>query len=435
MKQQGIPQTNWSQNQMSNLSNQSELDQLTQQQDSLKEQIKQSEQNLTAQHTVLLQQQQAQVEALVAKCELDDLQHEADSCNVPLQELYTILQPIIDSCTKDSISNGKSWILQHAITKQQALCIAHCLLYKVVQGTVPFSLKLHIVYLVNDVLHHCARKNTNDLKDALETVVVPMFCNASIGATEEQKNKLDKLLKLWESKANYLAPDTVEKMHQSSSSFQQYQADQLSKYSSEVSVLAQQTKATFDGYQAQHQAFVCHAMQQIMDLQQQKQTLEANHNSVIPSENNVLQQPPPNVQLDQSIFAQGMNPPNPNTSLPPENFLPPMNPSVPPPNLGQPPNGIDIPPPFSQPPPGFFQPPPPAVFPDFSKPPPGFPVPSKPEPAEELMPSVPYYDLPAGLMVPLIKVSSVQCSKGPKNISLLLQSVFYEKASHFVIAV
>lgn len=63
---------------------------------------------------------------------------------------------------------------------------------------------------------------------------------------------------------------------------------------------------------------------------------------------------------------------------------------------------------FSEPPPGFkpqestllaFQ----NGLPDLSKPPPGFP----PFPEinnEELMPSVPYFELPAGLMVPLIMV-------------------------------
>lgn len=107
-----------------------EIDQLTQQQEVLQEQIKQSEQNLSAQHTVLLQQQQAQVEATVVKCECDELQREAEASGVPLNELYGILQPIIDSCTKDSISTGKSWILQHATNKLQAMCIAHCLLYK-----------------------------------------------------------------------------------------------------------------------------------------------------------------------------------------------------------------------------------------------------------------------------------------------------------------
>lgn len=247
-----------------------------------------------------------------------------------------------------------------------------------------------------------------------------MFCNASIGANEEQKHKLEKLLKLWESKANYLAPETVEKMHQPAASYQQYQAEQVNKYVSDVSNLTQQTKATFEGYRAQHQAFVCHAMQQIMDLQQQRQNLEqqpppAATTNIIPldaiqanlqqtiqsiSQPNNTSIPPPN--QPQNHFPT--QPPPAPAQLPPENFLPPIDPSVPPPNLAQPPNGMDIP--FNKPPPGFF-PPPPGIFPDFSKPPPGFPPPPpQPEP-EDLTPSVPYYDLPAGLIVPLIKVSSV----------------------------
>jgi len=64
---------------------------------------------------------------------------------------------------------------------------------------------------------------------------------------------------------------------------------------------------------------------------------------------------------------------------------------------------------FSQPPPGYvpMNIPPPGL-PDLSRPPPGFP-PQAPqlEPCrpEELIPSVPYFELPAGLMVSLVKVS------------------------------
>ena len=56
-------------------------------------------------------------------------------------------------------------------------------------------------------------------------------------------------------------------------------------------------------------------------------------------------------------------------------------------------------------------------LPDFSKPPPGFPAippgpppPLRPPPPtvapndKDLMPTVPYFDLPAGLMAPLVKV-------------------------------
>lgn len=96
--------------------------------------------------------------------------------------------------------------------------------------------------------------------------------------------------------------------------------------------------------------------------------------------------------------------------MPPINTnMPPINTNLPPPIMNQP-NGMEPPIPFNQPPPGipgFLPGVLPGGFPDFSKPPPGFPanLPPKQEIVEELLPSVPYYDLPAGLMIPLIKVT------------------------------
>lgn len=112
------------------MQNSVEVEQINKQQDGLREQIKQSEQNLSAQHTVLMQQQQAQVEQVVAKCELSDLEKKANSCGITIPEIHGILQPIIDSCTKDSISNGKAWFLQHATDKEKSFCIVECLLHK-----------------------------------------------------------------------------------------------------------------------------------------------------------------------------------------------------------------------------------------------------------------------------------------------------------------
>lgn len=323
--------------------------QLRTQIESLQEQIKQSEQNLQAQHAVLMQQQQAQVDVVLSECEIKGNQQDADELQITLTELNGLLAPIIDNCTKDSIQTGKSWILQHATDKEKALCIARSLLLKVIQGTPTFTHRLHIIYLVNDVLHHCARKNAADLKDALESVVVPMFCSASSSATDEQRTKLDKLLQLWESKANYLDPLTVEAMRNPAESLQQFKAEQLKKFSGEIALLSQNTQNTFEGYRAQHQAFVLHASQQIQEL-------------------------------EARITAE-------------ETLPPPINPSVPPPQ-------------FTQPPPGFFAPPP--IFPDFSRPPPGFIPPPAEILQEELMPTVPYYELPAGLMVPLIKLDDTK---------------------------
>ncbi|XP_013136213.1 PREDICTED: calcium homeostasis endoplasmic reticulum protein isoform X2 [Papilio polytes] len=408
-----------------------DIDNINVQINMLKEQITQSENNLSAQHTVLIQQQQAKINELVGKAQMETIQIMADENNISLSELDNILQPIIESCTKDSISSGKGWILQHATSHDAGKVISQHLLRKVTQPGAAFTQKLHIIYLVNDVLHHCARKNAEDLKKNLENVVVPMFCNASIAVTEEQEAKLNKLLRLWESKSNYFESSVIEKMKSPTSSYQEYQANLIAHHSNAISHLTQQTKATFENYQSQHQAFVAHTMQQIQQLEMQKHALELQnqehkdntHQKNVPPpqfENNFNEPNFPPMGFHEQNFnsshqfgsESGDNYASNNSMSGNENSydsqvfdqimahkkpveiekldlsnLPKVN--------------------FSQPPPGFTPPDklPLLAFqnglPDLSKPPPGF-MPFPEINNEDLMPSAPYFELPAGLMVPLI---------------------------------
>lgn len=116
------------------------------------EQIRQSEQNLSAQHTVsvfafranciitfcvkrlfcnvsilnihffhwyfsghtnkntkvLIQQQQKQIDEAIEKAQNENVIKQAEEQTIRLADFDAILQPIIDSCTKDSISAGKN---------------------------------------------------------------------------------------------------------------------------------------------------------------------------------------------------------------------------------------------------------------------------------------------------------------------------------------
>lgn len=107
-----------------------QLESINVQQNQLREQIMQSEQNLSAQHgvnmliknidyfkyinylksQVLMQQQQTQTDEAIQKAQNETLMSQADANNIRLTEFDTILQPIVDSCTKDSISTGNSLI-------------------------------------------------------------------------------------------------------------------------------------------------------------------------------------------------------------------------------------------------------------------------------------------------------------------------------------
>lgn len=116
---------------MINLPNLSrELENILTQQSTLREQIHQSELNLTAQHNVLMQKQQKEIDEAIEKAQSDSLIKQAEENNINLSEFDTILQPIIESCTKDSISGGKNWILQHGTDAPKSNAILQYLLKK-----------------------------------------------------------------------------------------------------------------------------------------------------------------------------------------------------------------------------------------------------------------------------------------------------------------
>ncbi|RZF40697.1 hypothetical protein LSTR_LSTR007988 [Laodelphax striatellus] len=438
------------QSQVQQTNTQSQTETLAQQQATLQEQIRQSEQNLSAQHAVLMQQQQAAIEDSIEKSRKDQLLADANDCNIQFNEFDAVLQPIIDSCTKDSISNGKAWILQRATNDKVNNVITKYLLAKILEPGRTFLHKLHIIYLVNDILHHCARKNVESMRKSLESVVVPMFCNTALDVTDEQKSKLNKLLNLWETKNHYCSPETVEKLKNPAQSWADYQSQLIVDNCEIATPIINNMKNTLQNYTAQHQAFVSHALQQIQSLEQQKLEMQQKQQqavtvpTVTTSQPEVTGLPPtttPSPQqlarvpidqqqlllLQQTVLTQmqlqqqpEQSQPAPNVAQPPPEMplTPPPPPQVsggevmaadiapPPPGVGLELNSIS----FTQPPPGFAPhiPPPGIELPDFSQPPPGFPaVPPPPTISEvmpdDLLPSLPYYDLPAGLMVPLIK--------------------------------
>lgn len=97
-------------------------------------QIKQSEQNLAAQHQVTVQQQKKQTEETVKLQHEKEVLEKAIGCGINLAELETLLQPIVESCTKESISQGKAWILHHVLQLHPASdAIAQYLLFKTIQ--------------------------------------------------------------------------------------------------------------------------------------------------------------------------------------------------------------------------------------------------------------------------------------------------------------
>lgn len=77
-----------------------------------------------------MQQQQNQVEEALKKAQELRLEQLGADAGVPFAEFDQILAPIIQSCTKDSISTGKGWILQKATSPAACAAMAQFLLAK-----------------------------------------------------------------------------------------------------------------------------------------------------------------------------------------------------------------------------------------------------------------------------------------------------------------
>lgn len=58
-----------------------------------------------------MQQQQTQIDEGLIRAQNELIQTLADENEINVMEFDGILQPIIDSCTKDSISAGKNYLL------------------------------------------------------------------------------------------------------------------------------------------------------------------------------------------------------------------------------------------------------------------------------------------------------------------------------------
>lgn len=329
---------------------------------SLKEQVNQSESNLTAQWSVLQQGRDSRAAQAVEEAREAVLEDLSRSCNVSLSILETVLQPIIESCTKDSISSGKSWIFQHATTSTSNQLIAEYLVWRVTKESVPFNQRLHLIYLVNDVLHHCVRKNAEALKTALESVAVPMYCATAEVAGEDEIKKLTKLITLWESKNKFFADDALEEMKDPLVSIKKYRAGLVDKFSDAADTAEKNTMTTYEGYKEQHEQFVNHAQG---NIEQQQHQLEGLQHQIQELEDNYEQE----MKAWQSASGQAAA----SRRSRWDRTAPHSSSSS------------------SAPPPGMI---------DMTKPPPGFPQPTM----EPTTPTVPYFELPAGLMVPLIRL-------------------------------
>lgn len=231
---------------------------------SMDELIQQSQWNLQQQEQHLLALRQEQVTAAVAHAVEQQMQKLLEETQLDMNEFDSLLQPIIDTCTKDAISAGKNWMFSNAKSPPHCELMAGHLRSRITAEGAHFELRLHLIYLINDVLHHCQRKQARELLAALQKVVVPIYCTSFLAVEEDKQQKIARLLQLWE-KNGYFDDSIIQQLQSPALGLGQYQATLITEYSAVVQPVQ-------------------------LAFQQQIQTLKTQHEEFV---NSLAQQPPP----------------------------------------------------------------------------------------------------------------------------------------------
>ncbi|KFH64837.1 hypothetical protein MVEG_09567 [Podila verticillata NRRL 6337] len=164
------------------------------------------------------QQQQPFAQGLVipddpvyAALEAFALQH-GDLGPADVRELEDILVQLMRDCSQANIQAGKSWIVQNCQNPPQYDNLARALVAVAITRTT-FSDKLHIVYLVNDIISHSERNQQRWVKDAFLPHLVPLLRVAYFypGIDDAQRQRVMKVLGIWRS-AEYFPPHIIAAM-------------------------------------------------------------------------------------------------------------------------------------------------------------------------------------------------------------------------------
>ncbi|XP_037837035.1 calcium homeostasis endoplasmic reticulum protein isoform X2 [Kryptolebias marmoratus] len=223
--------------------------------------IQQSQWNLQQQEQHLHTLRQEQVTAAIALAMEQQTQKLLLETQMDITELDNLLQPIIDTCTKDAISAGKNWMFNNAKSPQHCELMASHLRNRITVDGAHFELRLHLIYLTNDVLHHCQRKQQKDLLTALQKVVVPIYCTSFLAVEEEKQQKITRLLQLWE-KNGYFDEDTIQQLQNPALGIGQYQASLITEYAAVVQPIQLAFQQQIQALKTRHEEFVTSLKQQ-----------------------------------------------------------------------------------------------------------------------------------------------------------------------------
>lgn len=257
--------------------------------------IEQSEKNLAAQHESLLARQEVEIQELLDKKREENVRKIGDKLNMSWEQMNEMIQPLIEACTKENISKGKSWVVDKmSESPELTKLMSDYLITRASAIHVSFDLRLHLVYLLNDLLHHSKRRGASvHLQETLQETVPVIFCLATEIADDEQRAKINRVLSLWETNS-YLPVEVLVKMRppESAKFLAEWKESQLKPFESEIDKIKANIMNQYTSLERQHQEFADHVLRQLASSHSDKSdeaSISDNHHPQYGSSHHPMQ--------------------------------------------------------------------------------------------------------------------------------------------------
>ncbi|KAF9934791.1 hypothetical protein FBU30_000085 [Linnemannia zychae] len=131
---------------------------------------------------------------------------------VDMDALVDHLQMLMKDCSQANIQAGKNWVIHFCQNPQQYDLLMRAMV-SIAISRKTFEEKLHIIYLTNDVLSHCERKQQQWIKNAIHPHLVPLLRVAYFfpGTDDAHRQRVIKVLDIWRNR-EFFPPSIVDSM-------------------------------------------------------------------------------------------------------------------------------------------------------------------------------------------------------------------------------
>uniref|UniRef100_A0A8R1DIP2 G-patch domain-containing protein n=1 Tax=Caenorhabditis japonica TaxID=281687 RepID=A0A8R1DIP2_CAEJA len=239
--------------------------------DTLRQKIVDSEQNLNAHKQGMDELLMVHLKSAIRSAETLKIERLLSSNNLHVDDLETILDALSTSkCSKEYIAQAKRWIFDHCTNDQLREIILTYLLNKVKDEASAEYLRLHILYLINDWAFHCQRKKEDNQMKMLARYVPKMFAYCiELASSSEISVKLEgKLLGEWEGRG-YFSDQVFKQLRNTIQIVSSDREIERSSYATVRESIRANLMATFDAYEQQHITYSQHILGQIEGIERQ----------------------------------------------------------------------------------------------------------------------------------------------------------------------